>query len=65
LAAKTKTEISDEYLERFEKQLNETTKVDKSENEKQKTFSILDLFRNRTIGFVSANIGVAFMTWNI
>ena len=58
---KSKTELSDEFLEKFENGM--ITDATKEAAIQHKQFSILDLFRDRRMGMVAANISIAFMIW--
>ena len=61
LGKQTKTELSNEFLEKFEKGM--ITAASKEAAIQHKQFSILDLFRDRRMALVAANISIAFMFW--
>ena len=58
-ATKTKSDLSDKFFEKFEKQLS---KEMVTEDTKEK-FTIVDLFRFRGMSLISINLCVAFLVW--
>ena len=60
-AKATKTELSDDYLDKFEAEMRQDQSAAEDAENSKKQFSILDLFGHRKMGFVAINIGIAFM----
>ena len=60
-AKKTKTDLGEEFFQRFEEGLKNNTISEEPEVENGKTSSIIDLFRYRSMGMVAINIGICFL----
>ena len=57
----TGTNLSDEFLDEFESGMRLDKSAGDTALQSQTQFSIADLFRDRRMGMVAINIGVAFM----
>lgn len=59
-AEKTNTSLDDEFFEQFEEHLKNKS-ASRNQIKENQTFTIMDLFRHREMGFVSINIAICFL----